>query len=100
MMRKLLLAALAALGLSLGLIPSAGYAQNCQGLRYACEHKDELGLEGAGTCQRYRERCGGYRGGGEDRCARLRYACQHKDELGLEGAGTCRRYREACGGYY
>ncbi|MCW2273397.1 hypothetical protein GJ654_05860 [Rhodoblastus acidophilus] len=97
-MRKVTLAALAALGLSLSLIPTASFAQNCSGLRYACEHKDELGLEGAGTCRRYREQCG--HRGGQDRCAKLRYACEHKDELGLEGAGTCRRYREACGGGY
>lgn len=36
-------------------IPS--YAQDCQQLRWACEHKEELGLEGAGTCRRYREQC-------------------------------------------
>ena len=30
----------------------------CAQLRYACEHKDELGLEGAGTCRRYRATCG------------------------------------------
>lgn len=95
-MRNLALAALAAIGLTMTLIPTTSYAQNCRGLRYACEHKDELGLEGAGTCRRYREQCGGQ----DDRnpCARLRYACEHKDELGLEGRGTCQRYRETCGG--
>ena len=29
----------------------------CAKLRWTCEHKDELGLEGAGTCRRYREAC-------------------------------------------
>jgi hypothetical protein len=96
-MRKLTLTALAALGLSLALIPTASYAQNCSRLRWACEHKEELGLQGAGTCRRYRENC---QGGGEDRCSKLRYACEHKEELGLQGAGTCRRYRETCGGGY
>ena len=75
-------------------LPVATYAQDCAGLRWACEHKDQLGLQGASTCRRYRETCGG---GGQGRCAQLRYACEHKDELGVEGAGTCRRYRETCG---
>ena len=75
-------------------LPATTYAQDCAGLRWACEHKDQLGLQGAGTCRRYRETCGG---GGQGQCAQLRYACEHKDELGLEGAGTCRRYRETCG---
>ena len=91
-------AALAALGLfALGAVaPSDAYAQSCRQMRYDCEHKDELGLEGAGTCRRYREACGG--GGGESHCDRLRYACEHKEELGLEGTGACRRAREECGG--
>jgi hypothetical protein len=29
----------------------------CAKLRWTCEHKDELGLQGAGTCRRYREAC-------------------------------------------
>ncbi len=82
-------------GLFLVVLPNTSYAQDCRGLRYACEHKDELGVQGAGTCRRYREQCGGG-GGGGDRCAKLRYACEHKDELGLQGAGTCARYRETC----
>ena len=69
---------------------TAGYAQDCRALRWACVHKDELGLQGAGTCARYRELCSG-----QGRCAKLRWACEHKDELGLQGAGTCQRYREA-----
>jgi hypothetical protein len=96
-MRKFSLAALAALGLCLTLIPTASYAQSCGRLRWMCEHKEELGLEGSGTCRRYREECGSNNDGG-DPCARLRYQCEHKEELGLEGAGTCRRYRESCGG--
>jgi hypothetical protein len=31
----------------------------CQRLRWQCEHKYELGQEGQGNCQRYREECGG-----------------------------------------
>ena len=80
-------------GLFLLVLPTTSYAQDCRGLRYACEHKDELGLQGAGTCRRYKEQCGG----GEGQCGQLRYACEHKDELGLQGAGTCRRYHETCG---
>ena len=74
-------------------LPATTYAQDCSGLRWACEHKDQLGLQGAGTCRRYKEQCGG----GEGQCGQLRYACEHKDELGLQGAGTCRRYHETCG---
>jgi hypothetical protein len=29
----------------------------CSKLRWTCEHQDELGLQGAGTCRRYREMC-------------------------------------------
>jgi hypothetical protein len=83
-------------GLFLVVLPTTSYAQDCRGLRWACEHKDELGLQGAGTCARYREQCGGGGGGGGNRCAQLRYACEHKDELGLQGAGSCARYRETC----
>jgi hypothetical protein len=74
-------------------LPATIYAQDCSGLRWACEHKDQLGLQGAGTCRRYKEQCGG----GEGQCGQLRYACEHKDQLGLQGAGTCRRYHETCG---
>jgi len=76
-------------------LPTQAFAQNCQMLRFACENKGALGIEGAGSCRRYREQC---ERRPSDRCAKLRYACEHKDEMGLEGAGTCRRYREACGG--
>lgn len=31
--------------------------QNCEELRRACLHKDELGEEGDGNCRRYRETC-------------------------------------------
>jgi hypothetical protein len=30
----------------------------CRQLRWACEHKDELGDQGRGNCRRYRETCG------------------------------------------
>jgi hypothetical protein len=79
-------------------LPSESYAQNCRQLRWACENKAELGLQGAGTCRRYREICGG--GSHQmSHCDKLRYACEHKGELGIQGAGSCRRYRETCGGY-
>ena len=29
----------------------------CRELRYACMHKEEMGEEGMGNCQRYREMC-------------------------------------------
>jgi hypothetical protein len=94
-LRKLALTAIAAISLAAFIMPTGSYAQSCQKLRWACENKDELGLQGAGTCRRYREQC---ENRGHDRCAKLRYACEHKEELGVQGAGTCRRYREACGG--
>ena len=97
-MKNLASIAFGAAGLFLVVLPTTSYAQDCAGLRWACEHKDELGLQGAGTCQRYREQCLG--GGGRvvpnKICAQLRWACEHKDELGLQGAGTCQRYRETC----
>src|SRR5271165_2806913 len=107
-MKNLSSIALGTVGLFLTVLPTTSYAQDCRGLRWACEHKDELGLQGAGTCRRYRELCFGggvgfdggrvgFGGGGGDRlCAHLRWTCEHKEELGLEGAGTCGRYRETC----
>jgi hypothetical protein len=35
-----------------------GTRQECKELRRACLHKDELGEQGEGNCQRYRETCG------------------------------------------
>jgi len=35
------------------------YGGHCERLRWKCEHKYELGREGEGLCQRYREECGG-----------------------------------------
>lgn len=84
---------LALLALTLIASPTRTFAQSCSMLRWACENKSELGLEGAGTCQRYRERCTVRRTG---RCEQLRWACENKEQLGLEGAGTCRRYRDYC----
>ena len=78
------------------ILPTESYAQNCNQLRWACQNKGELGLEGAGTCRHYREVCGGHHT--MSHCDKLRYACEHKGELGIEGAGSCRRYRETCGG--
>ena len=34
-----------------------GYGQ-CEELRAACMHKEELGEQGRGNCQRYRQMCG------------------------------------------
>ena len=69
---------------------------HCERLRWRCEHKNELGQEGMGNCQRYREECGG-----RDRyCEHLRRACEYKNERGEEGQGNCRRYRAECGGRY
>ena len=65
----------------------------CERLRWRCEHKYELGQEGQGNCQRYREECGGR----SHYCERLRWRCEHKYELGQEGQGNCQRYREECG---
>ena len=71
-----------------------GYGGHCERLRWRCEHKHELGQEGRGNRERYREECGG-RG---RYCERLRRACEYKSERGEEGQGNCRRYREECGG--
>jgi hypothetical protein len=32
-------------------------SRECEELRRACLHKDELGEEGEGNCRRYREKC-------------------------------------------
>jgi hypothetical protein len=34
-----------------------GYGADCRSLRQACLHKGELGEQGRGNCQRYREVC-------------------------------------------
>ena len=36
-----------------------GYGADCRELRQACLHKGELGEQGRGNCQRYREVCRG-----------------------------------------
>jgi hypothetical protein len=38
-----------------------GYRPDCRELRAACMHKEELGEEGQGNCQRYRALCQGRR---------------------------------------
>jgi hypothetical protein len=38
-----------------------GYEPDCRELRAACMHKEELGEQGRGNCQRYRELCQGRR---------------------------------------
>ena len=42
-MRNLASIAFGAAGLLFVALPTAGYEQDCRGLRFACEHKDELG---------------------------------------------------------
>jgi hypothetical protein len=69
------------------------YGGHCERLRWKCQHKEELGQEGRGNCERYREECGGR----ASYCERLRRACEHKEVRGEEGQGNCRRYREECG---
>lgn len=99
-MRNFTSIALATAGLLLVTLPIPAHAQDCRALRYVCEHKAELGLQGAGTCQRFYQECGAIRERPADffpRCRQLRWACEHKDELGLQGAGACRRFRETCG---
>ena len=58
MNNKLAIITLSAASLFSMALPAATYAQDCAGLRWACENKDQLGLQGAGTCTRYREHCG------------------------------------------
>src|SRR5215467_13946195 len=101
-MAKLTSIALGAAGLLLVALPIPAEAQDCRALRYACEHKEELGLQGFGTCRRYDELCARERPISDPSpfsgaCRQLRWACENKDRLGLEGAGTCRRFRETCG---
>lgn len=81
-----------------GVLVEDGRGDTCGQLRYACEHKYELGQEGEGNCRRYRETCQ-RPPPRQDVCAELRAACIHKEELGEVGAGNCRRYRETCGRY-
>ena len=71
-MIALLMAPLPAMGQSVEIgpggvqvYPNGGrhVGRECRELRAACIHKEELGEEGQGNCQRYREICrGGARG--------------------------------------
>ena len=36
----------------------SAYGGECRELRLACLHKEELGEQGQGNCERYRRRCG------------------------------------------
>jgi hypothetical protein len=36
----------------------SAYGGECRELRQACIHKEELGEQGQGNCERYRRRCG------------------------------------------
>jgi len=69
-----------------------GEASVCSQLRAACVHKDRLGEQGAGNCERYRATCQSRR----TSCSRLRYQCMNKESLGLTGAGVCETYRSNC----
>src|SRR5215475_10845263 len=66
MLIALLMAPLPALGQALEIgpggvhvYPHGGGGRECRELRAACMHKEELGEQGQGNCQRYREMCGG-----------------------------------------
>jgi hypothetical protein len=72
-----------------------GRSEQCEELRRACEHKEELGEQGEGNCRRYRETCQ-QRQSRREMCRELRNACLHKEELGEQGEGNCRKYRETC----
>src|ERR1700730_17060191 len=52
-LNKFAIITLSAASLFSMVLPAATYAQDCAGLRWACENKDQLGLQGAGTCRRY-----------------------------------------------
>jgi hypothetical protein len=60
-----LMAPLPAIGQSVEIGPGGvqirphGGGRECRELRAACMHKEELGEQGQGNCQRYREVCGG-----------------------------------------
>jgi hypothetical protein len=78
-----------------GIRVGGGRSEQCEELRRACQHKEELGEQGEGNCRRYRETCG-ERHSRRSLCQELRSACLHKEELGEQGEGNCRRYRETC----
>jgi hypothetical protein len=87
--------ALGATGLLFVALPIPSQAQDCRALGFACEHKDELGLQGAGTCRRFDAQCRDVRerpisDPAPNQCRQPRWACEHKDQLGLQGAGACR----------
>ena len=99
-MRNLTSIVFGAVGLLFVALPIPSQAQDCRALRFVCEHKDELGLQGSGTCRRFDAQCREVREQPAvfpNNCRQLRWACEHKDELGLQGAGTCRRFRDTCG---
>lgn len=76
---------------SIFILPTLANAANCQDLRLACEHKDSLGEQGGGNCQKYRETCQR-----RTSCSQLRYYCLHKDAYGAQGQGFCQTYRQTC----
>jgi hypothetical protein len=66
LMAPLIVAPLPAIGQAVEIGPSGvqvyphgGGGRECRQLRAACMHKEELGEQGQGNCQRYREMCGG-----------------------------------------
>src|SRR5262245_10158779 len=73
-------------------VTTVQYAGYCARLRYRCENKYELGIEGRGACHQYRVECGR-----ANYCEKLRQACRYKYERGEEGQGNCRRWKYECG---
>src|ERR1019366_2985426 len=72
-----------------------GRSEQCEELRRACEHKQELGEQGEGNGRKCRETYQ-QRQSRREICLELRNACLHKEELGEQGEGNCRKYRETC----
>jgi hypothetical protein len=72
-------------------LASAASARVCSELRLACTHRDALGEQGLGNCEKYRQTC--------ERplsCSQLRYRCLHKDAYAAQGQGLCEAYRQSC----
>jgi hypothetical protein len=96
-LKKAIVAMLASTFLLSGsVIPAAAQrGGQCEELRAACESKRQLGEQGEGNCQRYRQMCQPQQSR-QQMCQELRAACMHKGQLGEQGEGNCRKYRETC----
>jgi len=97
LLKKAVIAILASVFLLSGnVLPAAAQrGGQCEELRLACENKRQLGEQGEGNCQRYRQMCQ-RQPSRQQVCQELRAACMHKGQLGEQGEGNCRRYRETC----